>query len=734
MTADAQGALSVPQPLRVLNIEDEPDFSVVIARRLEAEGFSVTIERVESRAQLEAALDLTKWDVVLSDHRMPGFSSLEALAVVRARGLDLPFILLSGHIGEDDAVAVMREGAYDYVPKDGLGRLGVAVRRALNEATERATLKQRERDLQALHAVAFAAGTALDSGRLAAFATDRARDLLYADVAVLWWWDGARGVLERMARSSTVPDDGLARVSTGRGMAGVAFERREAVFVNDYRSWPHRLGPEHSNIASAVAVPLLVGERTAGAFMVGSVEPRRFGEQDARVLSVLGAEVAPVIETGRLIAAAQHAASYDPLTGLANRTLFTERLEARIAAAAAGTTSFALLFADLDDFQQVNDAFGYGSGNAVLRDLGVRLRQVTGIGDAVGRFGADEFGMLFPLGSRIDDARRAAEGAVQFLHEPFMVDGQPVHLSVSIGIVAYPEHGDNPELLLRHAEAAMRAAKRSQARYRIYSADLDAHSQRRITVAGELRAALASEQLTLFYQPQVDCVSGVVIAAEALLRWRHPERGLVPPAEFIPVAEQTGLIIELTPWVITRALRQAREWREQGLGLRVSVNVGMRNLREPGFADVVETLLAASGLPASTLTLEIPEGTVMLEPERSLEVLRHFRSQGIGVAIDDFGTGYSSLGYLSRLPVDEIKIDKSFVMELAEPGNRAIVESVIGLGRAFDLRVVAEGVKDRPTLDALVALSCPVAQGYHYSAPVAPPAFADWLQRHRVGV
>jgi EAL domain-containing protein (putative c-di-GMP-specific phosphodiesterase class I) len=160
----------------------------------------------------------------------------------------------------------------------------------------------------------------------------------------------------------------------------------------------------------------------------------------------------------------------------------------------------------------------------------------------------------------------------------------------------------------------------------------------------------------------------------------------------------------------------------------------MRNLREPGFADVVESLLAASGLPASTLTLEIPEGTVMLEPERSLEVLRHFRNQGIGVAIDDFGTGYSSLGYLSRLPVDEIKIDKSFVMELAEPGNRAIVESVIGLGRAFDLRVVAEGVKDRPTLDALVALSCPVAQGYHYSAPVAPPAFADWLQRHRVGV
>jgi diguanylate cyclase (GGDEF)-like protein len=720
--------MTLRQPLRVLNVEDEPIFSELIGRRLQNEGFAVTIQRVESRGQLEAALDLSTWDVVLADHKMWGFSAIEALAITKTRGLDLPFIIVSGHLGEEAAVAMMREGAYDYVPKESLGRLGVAVRHALSEASERVTLRQRERDLQALHAVAFAAGSALDSQRLAAFATDRARELLDADIAVLWWWNKGRCVLERMARSSTADDDGLTQVSTGRGTAGVAFEKREAVFVNDYRSWPHRLGPEHSNIASALGVPLFVGERAAGAFMVGSFQPRRFGSDEARVLSVLAAEVAPVIETGHLLAAAQHAASYDGLTGLANRELFTQRVEKQIAAAGT-TTGFALLFADLDDFQQVNDAFGYEAGNEVLRELGVRLRQLGGVGDAVGRFGADEFGMMFPAGSSLEDARRAAEGAVAFLHEPFVVGGQPVHLSASIGIVAFPDHGDSPALLLQHAEAAMRAAKRTQARYRVYSPDLDAHSQRRITLASELRSALAGEQLILHYQPQIDCASGLVIGAEALVRWQHPERGLIPPAEFIPVAEQTGLIIELTPWVITRALRQLREWSAQGLGLRISVNVGMRNLREPGFAGVVESLVALSGVPPTTLTLEITEGTVMLEAERTLEVLQHFRDLGIGVSIDDFGTGYSSLGYLSRLPVDEIKIDRSFVMELDEPGNRAIVESVIGLGRAFRIRVVAEGVKDRTTRDAIVTLGCPVAQGYYYSAPVAPRDFVAWVNQ-----
>jgi EAL domain-containing protein (putative c-di-GMP-specific phosphodiesterase class I) len=273
----------------------------------------------------------------------------------------------------------------------------------------------------------------------------------------------------------------------------------------------------------------------------------------------------------------------------------------------------------------------------------------------------------------------------------------------------------------------MFAAKRSQSRYRVYSSELDPQSQKRIALASELRQALSASEFVLHYQPQVDCKTGAVVAVEALVRWNHPQRGLVPPGDFIPFAEQSGLIVEITPLVVREALRQAREWRAAGIDLRVSVNVAMRNLRDPAFLAQIEELVAASGLPAATLILEITEGTVMLEAERTLDLLQHFREMGIGISIDDFGTGYSSLAYLGRLPVDEIKIDRSFVMDLGDPGNRAIVDAVIQLGHAFGLRVVAEGVKDSLTWDAIRARPCDLGQGFFMSPPVPADAFARWL-------
>jgi EAL domain-containing protein (putative c-di-GMP-specific phosphodiesterase class I) len=316
---------------------------------------------------------------------------------------------------------------------------------------------------------------------------------------------------------------------------------------------------------------------------------------------------------------------------------------------------------------------------------------------------------------------------VTFLNEPFIVDGHPVHVAASYGIVVYPEHGREAGMLLQRAEIAMFAAKRSQTRYRIYSAELDPQSQKRIALATELRHALIANEFVLHYQPQVDCATGAIVAVEALLRWAHPERGLVGPMEFIPFAEQSGLIVDITPWVVREALSQVREWRAAGVDLRVSVNVAMRNLRDPGFLAQIEELVAASGVPAAALTLEITEGTIMLEAERTLDLLQRFRTMGIGVAIDDFGTGYSSLAYLSRLPVDEIKIDKSFVMALDDPGNRAIVDAVIQLGQAFSLRVVAEGVKDAATWEKIRSLPCDVGQGYFMSPPIPADEFGRWL-------
>jgi diguanylate cyclase (GGDEF)-like protein len=659
---------------------------------------------------------------------MPGFSSEDALHVIRGRGLDLPFIIMSGYIGEEAAVAAMRAGAHDYVPKTSLGRLGVAVRLALRDAAERAALRQRERDLEALQAVAFATGKALDLDRLAGFAIERVRELLRCDYAALYWWSPDPGRLERIASSTDAPDPGLAAVQSGTGVSGIAFATREPLVIDEYATWPGRLQGVQTILASAAATPLMIGARAAGVFTIGALTPRHFSPEEMRMLSLFAAEVAPAIEASRLLAAAQHAAHYDGLTGLPNRVLFTERLEAQIERATREHKTFAVLHADLDDFREINDAFGHHVGDAVLRELGVRLRGLAGIGDAVGRFGADEFAMLFPLGTGLTEAAAAAAQAIDFLDEPFVIGGRPVRLAASMGLTVFPEHGRGAELLLQRAESAMFAAKRSQTRYQMYSAELDPQSQKRIALATDLRQATAGGQLVLYYQPQVECASGVVVAAEALLRWNKPGSGLVPPMDFIPFAEQSGLILEITPWVVRDALRQLREWREAGLDLRVSVNVAMRNLHDPTFLAQVERLVAESGVPPTGLTLEITEGTIMLEAERTLQQLQRFREMGLGVAIDDFGTGYSSLAYLSRLPVDEIKIDKSFVMGLADPGNRAIVDAVVRLGSAFGLRVVAEGVKDEQTWDTIARFPGVVAQGFHLSPPVPADQFEAWVR------
>jgi predicted signal transduction protein with EAL and GGDEF domain len=348
--------------------------------------------------------------------------------------------------------------------------------------------------------------------------------------------------------------------------------------------------------------------------------------------------------------------------------------------------------------------------------------------DSVHRFSGDQFGIVFPLGTGRREAVAASERIIGILKQPFIVGPQAVHLDLSMGIVIFPDHSIEAEALLEHAELAMFAAKRSQTRYRTYGSELDTHSQTRVALAADLRHALIANELVLYYQPQVDLQSGAVVGAEALLRWRDPHRGLVPPMHFIPLAEQSGLILEITPWVVKDALRQVQAWREQGLDIHISVNVAMRNLHDPQFVESIEALVGSSGVPAQALTLEITEATMMLEAERVPEVLHRFRKMGIGVAIDTFGTGYSSLSYLSRLPVNEIKIDKSFVMALGERGNRAIVESVIELGRAFDRRGVAEGLKNEATLRTMTDLGCPAAQGFPFSAPMPAESLREWTQ------
>jgi diguanylate cyclase (GGDEF)-like protein len=429
----------------------------------------------------------------------------------------------------------------------------------------------------------------------------------------------------------------------------------------------------------------------------------------------------------------KHQALHDALTGLPNRTLFHDRIEQTLRLARRERSSAAVLLIDLDRFKEVNDTLGHHKGDLLLMDVGFRLQAALRESDTIARLGGDEFGVVLPGLGTPDSATQAAERVQACLDQDFAIDNLVVHLDASIGIALFPQHGDDVDLLMQRADVAMYDAKSSHSGHAIYRSETDPHSPVQLAMVGELRRALQSNELVLHYQPKIDLSSEIVQGVEALVRWRHPERGLLPPGEFVPMAERTGLIRPLTRYVLNVALAQCGEWQKSGLDLQVSVNLSARNLVDPGLPEDISRLLARWGVRPELLELEMTESTIMLDPVLATEVLNKLSSMGIGLSIDDFGTGYSSLSYLRKLPVKELKIDRSFVKEMCtDEGNRLIVRSTIGLGQNLGLRVVAEGVEDQETLAELIELGCDLAQGYFVGRPVPAPELAEWLDQ-RVG-
>ncbi len=344
----------------------------------------------------------------------------------------------------------------------------------------------------------------------------------------------------------------------------------------------------------------------------------------------------------------------------------------------------------------------------------------------IARLGGDEFAVLLP-GADGPQAVLVAEQLSDALPEPFVVDGYALYVGASVGVALYPEHGDDPDGLLRCADVAMYVAKRASDDLAIYSSDQDRHSAERLALIGELRSAIEENQLIVHYQPKVDFARGQLVGVEALVRWQHPHRGIVAPTEFIPLAEQTGLIRPLGAWVLGEALRQQHEWRKVGLDIAVAVNLSTQNLNDP-LPDQIGELLARWCTPANRLLIEITESALMADPERAMGVLFRLREMGVRIAIDDFGTGYSSLSYLKRLPVDEIKIDRSFIRDMAtDDDDMAIVRSTIALGHDLGLSVVAEGMEDGATWDLLADVGCDIAQGYFVARPMAAQQLVAWL-------
>jgi diguanylate cyclase (GGDEF)-like protein/PAS domain S-box-containing protein len=427
----------------------------------------------------------------------------------------------------------------------------------------------------------------------------------------------------------------------------------------------------------------------------------------------------------------EHQALHDALTGLANRTLFRNRIDDAVKARRRTDARAVVLVMDLDGFKEINDSLGHAAGDDLLVELSRRLKAALRSSDTVARLGGDEFGVLLPDASVPDDVLRAVQ-RMQAAIDPITLQGLSLSLEASIGIALYPDDGKDVETLLQAADGAMYRAKAEQSGWAFYDSSCARQDTGRLTLMGELRRGLDGHELVLHYQPKAVLADGEVHAVEALLRWNHPVRGLVPPDDFIPMAEQTGLIKPLTLYVIDEALRQCRSWQNEGLRLAIAVNLSARNLVDTDFPTQVAVRLQRWNVEPGLLEFEITESAMLADPTRTKLILEHLSAMGIRLSIDDFGTGYSSLAYLKRLPVSEIKVDRSFVMNMEEDEDDAtIVRSTIDLARNLGLDVVAEGVESEHVWDSLRALGCTAAQGYYISRAVPAAELRTWLLQRR---
>jgi diguanylate cyclase (GGDEF)-like protein/PAS domain S-box-containing protein len=941
-----EGSLkNIPEPLRVLLVEDRPDDAELVAEHLRDAGLLAVWERVDTEAAFAAKLD-TAPDLIIADYSLPQFSAPRALNLLKERGLDIPFIVVSGTIGEDAAVAAMRSGARDYVFKGNLSRLRPAVEREVLAAAERKAARVAEGDLvlrlgstfdSALDAVVTmdADGVITDwnpmaqtifgwakseaVGRLvadtiipqryreahrvglqrfletgkgpvlntrleleglhkdnhefpielsigatpsahgyvfSAFARDiserrRAEEavrrlaatvaaspdaIISADLngSIINWNAGAerlygytaqdaigrslsmivpegrsdelRAALDRVTRGEQIDqietvrrrrDGSLVEVSislapltdahgtviatTGiardmsslkqaaqalrsseeryRRIVETAFEGvwiidsgNKTTFVN--RRMADMLGYAPEEILGKPVLTFM--DPDAQAAFVANRDSRqqayqaehefRFRRADGSELWVLLeaspdrdaagnyvgslAMVTDVTERRRAQRALEHQTRHDALTGLPNRLLLGERLAEALTSARNSHYQVGVLVLDLDHFKEVNETFGLLAGDRLLEQVGPRLQSEIRTGDMVARLGGDEFAVLLPETDGTAATTLAAR-LLDALQRPFEVQGQHLDVAASIGIAIYPNDGDDAGTLLRHADIALFVAKQARGAFVRYAAEYEKQGASRLTLMADLRQALHDdEQLFLVFQPLVSLRDRSLAGVEALVRWQHPQRGLVSPLDFVPFAEKTGLVQPLTKWVLASALKQAAAWHRGGHAIPVSVNISMRDLVDPGFPQLVSKLLRDAGAEPAWVRLEITESVIMSKPEQAISTLSQLRKLGVRLAVDDFGTGYSSLAYLDRLPVDEIKIDKSFVSAMAgEVSRTTIVRASIDLGHSLRLESVAEGVEDARTWDVLAALGCDMAQGYFMSPPLLAEEVLPWLAR-----
>ncbi|QQE63652.1 two-component system response regulator [Leptolyngbya sp. BL0902] len=700
--------------LRVLIIEDSDDDAVLLLRELKWARFDPQWQQVQTADELEKALQSQPWDVVLSDYKLSHFSAPAALDLLKQSGQDIPFIVVSGTVGEATAVALMRAGACDYVMKDNLSRLGEAVRREIRDAQDRREHQQAQTDLE------------------------RTCELLQLAIEGsgigLWNWHIPSGAM-------WINDQCL-------HLLGYGGHPHPPTTIQD---WQQAIHPQDrprydESLAAHVAGRCPTHDceirlRHRQGYWVWVLNRGRVVEWDAdgQPLRVSGTLTditeRKQAEEERHQAAAQilHNSLHDALTGLPNRTFLKQRLELALQRSRRyPQAQFAVLFLDLDHFKVINDSLGHLAGDAILVTVAHTLQAMVRASDMAARLGGDEFVLLLEDIASLQEVKAMAERLLAELQQPFMVQGRKVFLNASLGIVTSLAHYQDASEPLRDADIAMyRAKARGRGCFVIFDASMRQQVLDRLQLEQDLRQAIDHQELVLYYQPILRLATGQICGFEVLVRWHHPQRGLLLPVEFIPIAEETGLIASLDRWVLDKGLQQLATWQRHYPNfahLTLSFNVSSQDLWRDDLIPHLQALFAQSALSPCCLNLEIPESMLIQNIQAMALQLQQLRDLGLSLTIDDFGTGYSSLSYLHQLPVSALKIDRTFVSTMEAHGPSAnIVETLITLSNRLGLEAVAEGVETQAQNQHLKHLGCELAQGHWFTHPLPAAAAERWL-------
>jgi len=677
-------------PLRILIIEDSASDADLIERMLTGGGYEVKSERVQTAKQMQAALAQGSWDLITCDEAMPGFNVGAALSVLLSSGLDIPFIVVSGSIGEDMGVDMMIAGANDYVLKNNLRRLIPAVHREMADAANR------QAGAQSMHALLESQGRykiIVDSTSDAITRFDRTGHHLFGNNVAL------------SAAACT------AEQYIGKTHVELGYPEHLCRLLSDKLSSVFDTGQsEILELSGSSTQPKAI------------IELRLFPEldNDGKVSSVVGI-ARDISKKKSSEAQIWQQANFDALTNLPNRLLFHHNLDERIKQTKRSNMPFALLLIDLDEFKTINDNLGHAMGDQILIEFGRRLRLCLREADTPARLGGDEFVVLLTELTAPDSIERVAECILGAAAAPFCVENEKVFISASIGIAHCPADGVAAKDLLKFSDQALFEAKHAGRNcYRYFSRDLDEKSEARMHMSNEMHVALANHEFKIFYQPIIDLQTGSINKAEALIRWQHPIHGLLSPVEFIAIAEGNGLIVDIGNWIFKECTLQQQLWRKQfNETFQISVNLSPAQFRHVGilgktWLDHLKTLPADN-----CLAIEITESLLLDASADVLDTLLAFRKTGIKIVIDDFGTGYSSLQYLKKFGVDFLKIDQSFVFDLdTNFKDRALCEAIISLAHKLGIKTIAEGVEMATQRDLLANAGCDYAQGYLYSVPL----------------